>query len=86
MSRTKTIVYDTEPLSFCTADDGAIIEIIRGIGEPLLVVRVEGQSTADVFHRIVEMNDDLRSYGFSIPYPDGDCNCPTCGHPVCHEK
>lgn len=85
--KTAPVVYETDPLTFYTGRDLDIIEKIRELAEPLLVVRVEGENHADVFHRIRELNEELRAMdypgAFQIPYPDGDCTCPTCGHPVC---
>jgi hypothetical protein len=71
--------YTTDPISlpFLSGDYDRQIEIIRGLAHPQLVVTIEGDSSTEIYQRILDINEELRAYGgLQIPLPE---RCPLCG-------
>lgn len=85
------VVYRTEPISFpfgVRGDDSDLVEKIRDLAHPMLVVEIEGKSMVGVCRIIAELNAELRPMGYGpaigelIPFPDEVDRCECCGQPV----
>lgn len=69
-------------------DDNPIIEAIRELAHPMLVVEIEAKTMLGVCRKIADLNDNLRGKGttnFQVPYPDGIERCECCGAPLGEE-
>lgn len=80
------VTWRSEPVTMPWGPNGQdgneIIERIRGIAHPMLVVEIEAPSYAGIMRRIAEINDETRPYGWSLDYPDDVLRCECCGQPI----